>query len=491
METAFIGRLKELKLMSHYWQSDKASLVVLYGRRRVGKTRLLTHWLQTEGAYGLYWMAEAIAEKAQLRSFSQELESFLEPDLVMSEDFTYPNWDYAFQKVARVARDRRLVLFLDEVTYLIDVNPDFVGTLQKAWDQWLSKSNILLALCGSQMGLMKKQLLAYDAPLYGRATVQMKLEQLPYGVTSQYFPQYSPADRVMLFGALGGVPAYWERLDLNLTLVENIGLFLIPSNPWIMDESRLLLQDFFSEQLIYASIMRAIANDAHTFSEIEQWTGLSHGHVSRYLSLLRDTGFVERRTPLTQENNPDTRFGRYYVTDAYLRFFYRFLATHQTKLAMGQQQKTMQAIETGLASFVASNTWPELCQEWLLRASDNNELVLDVERTGREWKRSFTIDVVGINEQTKVMVLGACLWNDVSADATSMRELVNRTRSVVPGPEWKVYYMGFSVAGWSEEAEAEIARLIKTGPTRSGYEVLGYRLLTLAEVDADLARWTL
>jgi len=166
-------------------------------------------------------------------------------------------------------------LFIDEVTYLMDVTPAIIGTIQKAWDQWLSQSNVFLALCGSQMGLMQKKILSYDAPLYGRATVQMKLEPLRFGATHNYFPHYDAHERVTAYAIWGGIPAYWERQEQKLSVLENLRMLLNPASSWMLDEPRLLLQDFVNDPHNYVGVMRAIAKGTHSFSKIGQQTGLS------------------------------------------------------------------------------------------------------------------------------------------------------------------------------------------------------------------------
>ncbi len=494
MQSTFIGRKEQLDVMDRVWNSNRPALMILYGRRRVGKTRLLTHWIQSPPAHGIYWMAEATSALDQLRSFSQALADFEDPGHEAPPDFTYPNWDYALRRAARLAADRRVALFIDEVTYLLDVTPAIVGTLQKAWDQWLSNANVFVALCGSQMGMMQKELLSYDAPLYGRATVQMKLEPLRYGATSRYFEQYSAHERVILYSIWGGIPAYWERLDPDASPLRNLSLLLLPANSWMMDEPRLLLQDFVNDPHNYVGVMRTIAKGDHTFSSIGRQTGLSMGHTSQYLSLLRDTGFVERRTPVT-DDSPTSRQGRYFVTDPYLRFYYRFLAAYHSKLAMGQQQQTLETISAHLPSFIEENTWPELCREWLLRASDEGKLPVQIEEVGGEWRRNFTVSVAGINLTAKTLILAVTQWDGEPAGPELLADLPERTRAIVPRDdgEWTVHYVGFSANGWTPEAHqrAEAVTAARPGArSRTRWRNAGITLLDLEQVDADLSAWT-
>jgi len=496
MAKAFIGRRDELSLIDRLWDSQDAELIVLYGRRRVGKTRLLTHWMHQHQRQrpGLYWMAEPTSAVDQLRSFSQALANYTDPDEEAPLDFTYANWEQALRQVTLLSKVKRMALFIDEITYLIDINPDIVGTLQKTWDHRLKNSNILLALSGSQMGVLEKNLLNYRAPLYGRATSTVKLRPLPFGVTSRYFPNYTSVERMAVYTIWGGIPAYWERIDPNKSVMENLLEQLRPSNAWMLDEPRLLLQEFLTDMYNNVGIIRAMAYGARTLKEIGDRNGLSSTHMSSYLSVLRDTDFVERIVPVTQRERK-SRLGRYVVTDPYLRFYYRFLAAYQSKLAMGQQQEVMKSIEENLPSFIEANTWRELCQEWLLKASDRGEIPIPVLAVGGEWKRKFEVDVVGIDEENRSIVMGCAHWrSDGLTGLDAIRELVQLTGSVIPRNEaWRIFYLGFSANGWSTAVQKEAETVIqvdRNNRSRNRWEVIGIRLLDLAEVDLDLTQWS-
>src|SRR5690606_25357958 len=215
--TSFKGRESELALLDRLWESDRAALLILYGRRRIGKTRLLTHWRGLNPERALYWVAEPMSALDQLRSFSQALYNFSQPHAPVPMDITYSNWEQAFWHVAELTKNQRMALLIDEFTYLLDVEPAIVGMLQKAWDQWLKNANLMLTLSGSQMGLMQKQVLSHEAPLFGRATAQLSLPPMPFGVAREFFPHYSARERVEVYAVFGGVPAYWERLDPGLS----------------------------------------------------------------------------------------------------------------------------------------------------------------------------------------------------------------------------------------------------------------------------------
>ncbi len=487
--TAFKGREAELQLLDNLWDSASASLLILYGRRRVGKTRLLTHWLGRHPGRTLYWVAEPSSALHQLRSFSQAIYNFSHPNAPAPLDFSYANWEQAFSEVAQLAREERLALFIDEVTYLIEVDASIVGTLQKSWDHDLKQSHVKLALSGSQRGLMEKEILNYQAPLYGRATAQVDLPQLTFSVVEEFFPEYSLAERVWIYAIFGGVPAYWERLDKTASVMDNMQSQLLTSNTLMQEEPRLLLQDFISDTHNYVGIMQAIAQGAQTQIAISRYTGLSQGHISKYLSVLRNTGFVERRIPVTEASKKSRR-GRYYITDPYLRFYYRFLSTQQTQLALGTPRQAVDYIEQNMSAFIESYTWRELCQEWLIGASNHGDLSIPLEDVGGAWTVKHQVAVVGINRMQKHLVLGACHWQDELADRYVLRHLLTQTAHFVPkGGEWTVEYIGFAASGWTQEAKALARDVKRSGEFGKNWRAVDFRLLELENVNADLTRW--
>ncbi len=486
-QTAFRGREAELALIDKLWETQKATLLILYGRRRIGKTRLLTHWRSQHADQALYWVAEPMSALDQLRSFSQALYNFSQPHAPVPMDITYSNWEQAFWHVAELTRNRRMALLIDEFTYLLDVEPNIVGVLQKAWDHWLKNSNLMLTLSGSQMGLMQKKVLSYKAPLYGRASSHMKLPPLPYGVTREFFPGYSPRERVQVYGIFGGVPAYWERLDPSLSVLDNVQEQVLTPNSFMQEEPLWLLQDFITDPYNYVGIMQAIARGDRTSARICNRTGLPKGHVSRYLSILRDTGFVERRIPITE--SAKSRRSRYYVTDPYLRFYYHFLSAQKTQLAIGGQKQALETIRQTLPSFVEENTWQELCHEWLLRTSANGELPLVVQDVGAAWTRSNSVEVAGINRDSRHIILGANLWQEAPGDMGALQELVSKTSTIVPQRgKWKVSYVGFSAGGWTPDAVSFARGIGAGGVSGENWKAVWSKLLDLEEIDDDLTR---
>ena len=485
----FIGRQRELEILNEVWDSPRAQMLILYGRRRVGKTALLTHWMQTAGRRVLYWVASPTSAMAQLRSFSQAVYNFASPRSPAPDGFTYGSWEQAWQQVAWLSQNERLALFIDEFTYLLQVEPGVAGQLQNFWDSTLSGSNLVLVLSGSHLGMMKREFLSYQAPLYGRASGQIHLQPLPFGMTHVYFPNYSAVDRVAIYAIFGGIPAYWERIDPRQSVSQNIRRQLLRPNNLMQSEPRLLLQDFISDPHNYVAILTAIAHGARTPKEIEASTGLPNVQVPKYLSVLAEAGFVERKTPVTA--SPKSRTGKHQLVDPYLRFYYRFLAGRQEQIALGIQDQALAEISRHMIDFIGTHTWEELCREWTLRAGAKGVLPFLPDQVGSAWNTKTQIDVAGINRMGKTLILGECKWGQTASERPVLSSLIDRAARLVPAlGEWQVYFLGFARSGWTNGAHAYRDEVERTPPSGKNWRSAGMRLLDLEQVDRDLESWS-
>ncbi|MCA9965319.1 MAG: ATP-binding protein [Anaerolineales bacterium] len=485
---SFIGRKQEINALNSYWQRAEAALLIVYGRRRVGKTRLLTHWLAQESIpHALYWVAQPSAAVEQLRQFSQALYRFENPTGTPLETFSYQSWEQALEQVARLAEKQRFTLIIDEFTYLLTRTPELAGLFQNMWDHLLKQRNLLLVLCGSHLGMMKKHVLSYQAPLYGRAAAQLHVQPLPFGVTHNYFPQYDAAERVALYAMFGGIPAYWERLDQSLSISENIRQQLLTPNNLMQAEPRLLLQDFVREPDNYIAIFSAIANGYRTQKEMMAFTGLAQGHISSYLAVLESAGFIERRVPITA--GPQSRQSRYHITDPYLRFYYRFLATRQSQLALGVQEPALAEIKRHLLDFIGTYTWEEICREWVLRAGAAGDIPYLVDQVGSYWDKKVQVDVVGINRMEKTLILGECKWSPKEMEANVLTTLVQKTKQIVPKQgTWRVFYVGMARGGWSSAAQQATEGVFND--RGSNWQGTNGLLVGLNRIDYDLINWS-
>jgi AAA+ ATPase superfamily predicted ATPase len=207
-----------------------------------------------------------------------------------------------------------------------------------------------------------------------------------------------------------------------------------------------------------------------------------------------DTGYVIRRAPVTASGK--SRFGRYAISDPFLRFHFRFVASRLSQIALGQNMQASEELRQHWVDFIGRYTWEEICREWVLRASNVSGTVpLYPDRVDSAWTKDAQVDVVGVNFMQRHLILGECKWTNQREKASVLRALVeSKTEKIIPPGVWQVFYFGFSKEGWNEPALSYAAVTNGTKPEEktgsSQWRVVGMKLLSLADVDSDLAKWS-
>ena len=464
---------------------------MLYGRRRVGKTRLLTEWLTTRNIKPVFFVSEQDSKESLLRQFSQVVYKKAFPSLPIPDTFSFANWEQVWNQIGELARRERLVVFIDEFTYMMAADPALASNLQRAWDAVLENTDIFLCISGSHLGMMARVILSATASLYGRTTAKMELKPLPFGMTGSYFGRYSAPERVMLYSVFGGVPHYWRLINQNKSVLDNIKRLLLSPGGNLKDEPLILLNDYISDPHNYIAILRAIANGCATPKEIENFTGIPNIHLSQYIANLTHTGYVVKKLPVTA--GPSSRAGRYAITDPFLRFYYRFIQSRLTQLEIGEIEQTLEELQKHMVDYIGTYTWEEICREWTMRASNRGVLPLYPDHVESDWGKDYQVDVVGINTMKKHLILGECKWLKERGKAVVLQELVEKKapRIMPSSGAWQVFFLGFAREGWNENALEYAQNIDQAHPAGSNWQIQGMRLLTLDDVDADLHAWAI
>ena len=473
--TRFIGRQAEIAALNRLLKdrSRIAQFVIVYGRRRVGKTTLLLHWAQQTKQPYFYWVARRETPEATRQSLARALWAWAYPDAENNEPPIFSNWETLLREMVRLIADRPLIMIWDEFPYAAESDPSLPSHLQAAWDHLFKDRPFMLILSGSHIGMMV-DMMTYHAPLYGRFTAQFPISPLPFSMVESFFPKYTAAERVALYACLGGIPAYLERFDPNQDLSANIRQHLFSRTGMFRSEPAVLISDLVRETRIYESILRTIANGAHTPAEMVQ-PGQTTSNLPPYLKRLLELKLIERRIPATipLSQRESTTRSRYHVSDPYLRFYYRFVEPNLELIEYGQVDALWKRVSSQFRAFVGLTTFEELCREWVAGQARLGQLAFTPELVGSHWSGDAQVDVVAINWQEKAILLGECKWGTEAVERSVVRELVEKTAAVTPGGEWRVYYVLFSRAGFTEAAVKEIETAV---------------YVDLAAIDTDLAR---
>jgi len=468
----FIDRQSEINLLNNLLRRRGGQFVAVYGRRRVGKTTLLRHWVEQTNLPYIYWVARresAEAERYSLARAFWRAQGRAEPP-------RFNSWETLFEEMAALLNGQPMLLIFDEFPYAVESDAALPSHLQAAWDHLLKSQPVTLVLAGSHIGMMV-DLFQYQAPLHGRFTAQLHVGPLPFAALTDFFPNYPAADRVATYAILGGVPGYLERFDPDQSLQINVYQHLFQPVGMFRSEPTVQISDLVREPRHYEAALRAIANGHHTLSDIAKATGLSTSNLPAYLKSLIDLGMIERRLPATvpPDQRRKSKRGRYHLRDACLRFYFRFIEPNLEMIEFGQATLLWERISEQFNAFIGVTAWEELCREWLLLQANAGNLPFAVELVGSHWAADAQIDVVAINWREKAILLGECKWYTTPVGPAVIRELVAKAPLIVPAADWQVRYAFFARAGFTPEAQQAAQQ----------HHAL---LVDLAIVDADLRR---
>lgn len=353
----FIGRKAELAELNAEYERD-GSFVVIYGRRRVGKTTLIKEFLKKKTAF--YFLATEELETQSMKRLAGVIARTTKNSLLQKASFS--DWMDMFQVIADYEPEQKKVLVIDEFPYLVKTNPAFPSILQNAWDELLKDSNIMLILSGSLIGMMQKHALSYDSPLYGRRTSQMRLAPLPF--TEIYAVQDLPFDKaVEQYAVTGGVPKYLEFFQDNRDLLDQIEDVVLSKNGFLYEEPNFLLKSESMTAVNYFSIIKAIADGNHKLGKIAGVLGQETSSLTPYLSTLSELGFIEKRTPITEKNPEKSRKGLYFIADNFIRFWFRYVYPYKGELELDNMQIVLDEIQKDFIGKFVAFAYEDICKD--------------------------------------------------------------------------------------------------------------------------------
>lgn len=437
----FIDREKELAFLEEKWREPGAGFIVLWGKRRVGKTELVKQFIKDKPA--VYFLCENTNEKEQLHRFSQALGRFFNEPLLETRGFT--GWEESFSYIK--AKDQRFVLVLDEFPYLILSNPAITSLLQKAWDEYWSQGKICLILLGSSMAMMENEVLGYRSPLYGRRTGQWRVDPMGFASAGQFRAGKPFADRLSHFSAAGGIPAYWLRLDREKDFAANLETHLLKKGEMLYDEVEFILREELREPRYYFALLQAIAQGKRKLSEIVNATGITQPVANKYLGVLADLRIVERELPVTEDKPLKSKKGLYRITDDFFQFWFKFIFPRRGELEMGRTQEVADSIMSGLPQYLAA-VYEKVAIETLWRHRD---ALFPFSRVGRWWERNEEIDIVALNADLEAILFGEVKWSVKPVGIDVYEALREKASKVTWGtPQRKEQFCLFSKTGYTE-----------------------------------------
>jgi AAA+ ATPase superfamily predicted ATPase len=375
----FFGRTKELEILEKMYKKRSFELLVLYGRRRIGKTTLISQFIRDKPA--IFFSALEANDKMNMEIFSRLLYQFYGLSKAGLPAFT--DWNSAFLFLAEKTREKRLVLVFDEFPYAAAANKGLKSVLQNAIDHMFRKLNLFIILSGSQIGFMENEVLGYKSPLFGRRTAQIKLSGFDYIDAAGMFSGFNNEDKIRLYSCVGGTPYYLARIDRQLTFEKNLEMLFFEPAGYLYEEPLMLLKQELREGAMYNSIITAIAMGATRLNEIALITGEERSKVIKYLDTLIGLNILHKEFPFG-ESPEKSRKGIYRIRDNCYRFWYRYVFANRVVIEQGAGATLLKSFMPELNSYIGG-PFEEICMQYMIRMNNLSALPFVFTQSGRWW----------------------------------------------------------------------------------------------------------
>lgn len=445
----FINREYELSFLSEAYNKEGSQFIVLYGKRRVGKTTLVKEF--AEKIPHVYFLADKTSEKDQLRALSEKVGILFEDEFLTSRGFG--SWNDVFKYLKGKGK---VVIIIDEFPFLIESNQAIPSLFQKGWDEELKESGIFLVLLGSSIGMMETEVLSYRSPLFGRRTGQMLISPLDFWHARKFFPDKKLSEFMYIFSMLGGTPAYLLQFDPDLDLWANIRKHILVPEAYLFNEPEFILREELREPRNYFAILRAISMGKSRSGEIINETGFEKNIVGKYLSVLTDLKIVRREVPVTEKSSEKSKKGLYRIDDNFFRFWFSFVFPNKSFIEERELDYLIENKMRPRLDNFTSQTFEDVCRSYVKKGLLND---LKFNQVGRWWSKDSEIDLVGLNEDENMILFGEVKWSVNKVGIDILEDLRKKASHVDWGKKTrKEYFSIFSRSGFTQDLKRIVSK---------------------------------
>ena len=445
----FVDRIKELEFLNKEYNKPNSTLVILYGRRRIGKTALIKEFGKNKDM--IYFLSTEESEKQNLKEFKNLVAENLKNDLI--KEANIESWETIFKVIVNETKNKKVVV-IDEFQYLGKSNSAIPSIFQKIWDEYLKDNNIMLILCGSLINMMETQTLSYNSPLYGRRTGQIKLKQIPFRNYKEFFEKEIDEKRIIeKYAVTGGVPKYIESFNTNKNIYDEIQENILNKQSYLYEEPMFLLKNEVTDVGSYFSIIKSIAAGNKKLGNIASNLSTNPTNLTKYLETLINLDILEREVPITEENPEKSKKGQYKIKDNYINFWFKFIYPYKAFIEMDEYQVVMNKIKQNFIDNCVSYVYEDICRQKLLEMCINEELNETYDKIGRWWNNNEEIDIVGIDTNKNKIIFGECkYYTNKKMDIDVYYNLKEKAKQVLwKNNDRKEKYVLFSVNGFTKE----------------------------------------
>ena len=425
----FYNREKELQILEKIYASKNKEFLVLYGRRRLGKTRLLKEFSKKYPT--LFFSCPLSTEKEALRLFQTQMaESFNEPLLSQT---SFPGWTEAVTYACEKSIQNNMLIIFDEFPYLMKSVPGIDSIIQHLWDN--TAHSIKIVLCGSLVSVMLENVLGSKAPLYGRRTYAIDLSPMSFNDISLFYPKVSFEEYVKWYSFFGGVPAYAERAskfkDANSSIIEMV----LMTDGNLYHEPEFLVNEGLREPGVYFSVLRSLAAGNTKPNKISQDAGVIHSSINKYLDTLRKMHIVEKKIPVTEKNPERSTKGLYFIKDNFLRFWFRYVFPNKSIIELGKGKELFYKKIKNDLNILTGYVFEDICHQEIKNRS-LDLLGFEALKIGKYWEKNFEIDIIAEDPFEKHVAFIECKWNENINIHRIIARLITNSNQIK-------YYMGW------------------------------------------------
>lgn len=426
----FVDRIEETHRLKTVLSRDKA-VVVVYGRRRLGKSELIKRVLTDNDIYFL-------ADRSEGRHQRELLSKVVAQSIPDFEKVEYPDWETLFRAI-NYRVQQRLTLCLDEFPYMVELSPELPSVLQKLIDEKSLRYNLIF--CGSSQTMMYGTFLDSNAPLYGRTNANIKLTPIRPPYLQEALHIEDAVQAIEEYSVWGGVPRYWELREPEHTLYESLWSNIFSVNGALYEEPAKLLMDDVKDIVKTSTLMSYVGSGANRLSEIASRAGEPATNLSRPLKKLVDLGFLEREVPFGT-NEKSSKKSLYKIADPFMSFYFRFVTPNRSFIELGRKKPIEQALGSHFGEYV-SMQWERLCRDAITGNEYNGRIYGQAHRwwgsalneTGKP--EQIEIDVMAESLDKKTLLVGECKWTTEKNATQLTAELVRRVNLLPFSKDYK------------------------------------------------------
>ncbi|MDO8553607.1 MAG: ATP-binding protein [Candidatus Micrarchaeota archaeon] len=433
----FINREEELKFLEERYVQNKPQFIVIYGRRRVGKTELIKEFIEEKNS--IYFLAEKGKNGVNFERFSQRI-----AEASGHDGISFKGWKEAFEYLKK--QNKKWIIAIDEFPYLIQSDPTITSKFQTIADEIIHDSNIYLILCGSSISMMEDEVLAYKSPLYGRRTGQWQLNPLSFQYARLFFSRYDIEKQIEAYAVGGGIPLYLQEFDDKISVMENIKTKILSKGCILYEEPKFVLNQEFNDAKVYFAIFEALANGKTTIKELSDSIGVDSRNLNKYMNALMRLHYVSKDYPLFYEKNK--KRARYSIKDNFFDFWFKFVNPNFSDLEMGDLAKIEEKLSPLFNPFVGKK-FEQVAEETLQMLNRKKKLPFEFDKIANFWDNTkdgkvVEIDRIAINTKEKKLLVVECKWETGVSAKKLLAETQEKVKSSSLFEKYEVHYAFFA-----------------------------------------------